>query len=103
VGPGPRVQVGWGSKVQLVGLRSDFVHLEVCHVLPVFLKSSRRLMVFDYDGTLTAVTDRHESVRASPSSPTPTRLRARAYAWACSTAALRPAAGAAPRAAESGR
>src|SRR5262249_18385630 len=42
----------------------DFVHLEVCNVLPVFLRSKCRLLVFDYDGTLTAVTDRHESVSA---------------------------------------
>jgi len=66
------VQVGWGSNVQLVGLRNDFVHLDVCNVLPSYLHAARRLLVFDYDGTLTAVTDRHESLCA----PRPELLRA---------------------------
>lgn len=48
------VQVGWGSNVRLIGLRSGFSHLEEDEIIASFRGSKRRLLLLDYDGTLTA-------------------------------------------------
>lgn len=47
------VQVGWGSNVKLVGLRSDFTHLEEELVTQAYRRAERRVLLLDYDGTLT--------------------------------------------------
>jgi hypothetical protein len=47
------VQVGWGSNVRLVGLRSDFTHLKEDVLTAYYARSDRRLLLFDYDGTIT--------------------------------------------------
>lgn len=47
------VQVGWGSNVKLMGLRSDFTHLEEEVVTAIYRKTERRVLLLDYDGTLT--------------------------------------------------
>jgi trehalose 6-phosphate synthase/phosphatase len=53
------VQVGWGSNVCLIGLRKNFVHLDAGDINFHFRRASKRLMIFDYDGTLTSETDRY--------------------------------------------
>ena len=45
------VQVGWGSNVKLMGLRSDFTHLEEEVVTAIYRKTERRVLLLDYDGT----------------------------------------------------
>jgi len=47
------VQVGWGSNVKLMGLRSDFTHLDEEIVTATYRKAERRVLLLDYDGTLT--------------------------------------------------
>jgi trehalose-phosphatase len=47
------VQVGWGSNVKLVGLRSDFTHLDEESVTAAYRRAERRVLLLDYDGTLT--------------------------------------------------
>ena len=47
------VQVGWGSNVKLVGLRSDFTHLDEEAVTAAYRRAERRVLLLDYDGTLT--------------------------------------------------
>lgn len=71
------VQVGWGSNVRLVGLRSDFTHLDASALAPVYRRSFVRLMLFDYDGTLTPAQDASTSTSTQP---------AAAAAAACSSA-----------------
>ena len=47
------VQVGWGSNVKLMGLRSDFAHLEEDAITVAYRKANTRVLLLDYDGTLT--------------------------------------------------
>ena len=47
------VQVGWGSNVRLIGLHAGFSHLEESEIVSAFRGSKRRLLLLDYDGTLT--------------------------------------------------
>ena len=47
------VQVGWGSNVKLMGLRSDFAHLEDDMITVAYRRATRRVLLLDYDGTLT--------------------------------------------------
>ena len=47
------VQVGWGSNVKLMGLRSDFAHLEDDSITVAYRKANTRVLLLDYDGTLT--------------------------------------------------
>ena len=47
------VQVGWGSNVKLMGLRSDFAHLEDDAITVAYRKANKRVLLLDYDGTLT--------------------------------------------------
>ena len=53
------VQVGWGSNVSLIGLRKNFHHLNLEDVNMNFRHSHRRVLILDYDGTLTSETDRY--------------------------------------------
>jgi trehalose 6-phosphate synthase/phosphatase len=53
------VQVGWGSNVCLIGLRKNFAHLDSGDINFHFRRASRRLLIFDYDGTLTSESDRY--------------------------------------------
>lgn len=53
------VQVGWGSNVCLIGLRKNFQHLEADDINFNFRRANRRVLIFDYDGTLTSETDRY--------------------------------------------
>eukprot|EP00475_Leptophrys_vorax_P020534 TRINITY_DN28121_c0_g1_i1.p1 TRINITY_DN28121_c0_g1~~TRINITY_DN28121_c0_g1_i1.p1 ORF type:complete len:914 (-),score=227.25 TRINITY_DN28121_c0_g1_i1:77-2797(-) len=48
------VQVGWGSNVRLIALRTGFQHLEDQDITPDYRGSRSRLLLLDYDGTLTA-------------------------------------------------
>lgn len=48
------VQVGWGTNVRLIGLHSGFSHLEEQDIIPSYRASSQRLLLLDYDGTLSA-------------------------------------------------
>ena len=48
------VQVGWGSNVRLIALRAGFQHLEDQDITPDYRGSRSRLLLLDYDGTLTA-------------------------------------------------
>jgi len=47
------VQVGWGSNVKLMGLRSDFAHLDEDSITVAYRKANTRVLLLDYDGTLT--------------------------------------------------
>lgn len=47
------VQVGWGSNVKLMGLRSDFTHLDEEVVTAAYRRAERRVLLLDYDGTVT--------------------------------------------------
>ncbi len=47
------VTVGFGSSVRLVGLRSDFSHLKEEALTNAYSKSDSRILIFDYDGTIT--------------------------------------------------
>lgn len=53
------VQVGWGSNVSLIGLRKNFHHLNPDDINVHFRRAHRRILIFDYDGTLTSETDRY--------------------------------------------
>lgn len=44
------VQVGWGSNVKLMGLRSDFTHLDEEAVTAAYRRAERRVLLLDYDG-----------------------------------------------------
>jgi len=44
------VQVGWGSNVKLMGLRSDFTHLDEEVVTAAYRRAERRVLLLDYDG-----------------------------------------------------
>lgn len=62
------VQVGWGSNVRLVGLRSDFTHLDHAVVTRAYQASAQRVLLLDYDGTLTpAQPQSTESSHVAPS------------------------------------
>ncbi|XXQ30936.1 Trehalose-phosphatase [Plasmodiophora brassicae] len=51
------VQVGWGSGVRLIGLKADFKHLQEADIVSSYRSSKHRLLLFDYDGTLTTSID----------------------------------------------
>lgn len=53
------VQVGWGSNVSLIGLRKNFHHLSPEDINIQFRQAHGRILIFDYDGTLTSETDRY--------------------------------------------
>jgi hypothetical protein len=83
------IQVGWGSNVSLIGLRKNFVHLDAddinfhfrhglfliiyfvsyytffsfytfcLYYTFYFRRGHRRILILDYDGTLTSETDRY--------------------------------------------
>jgi trehalose 6-phosphate synthase/phosphatase len=48
------IQVGWGSNARLIALNTGFSHLEESEVTPAYRASKKRLLLLDYDGTLTA-------------------------------------------------
>ena len=48
------VQVGWGSNVRLIGLHADFRRLDIGEINASYRKYKRRLLLLDYDGTLTS-------------------------------------------------
>ena len=48
------VQVGWGSNVRLLGVRSDFMHLDEGQIAVAYRKCYKRILLLDYDGTLNA-------------------------------------------------
>lgn len=48
------IQVGWGSNARLIALNSGFSHLEESDITPAYRSSKKRLLLLDYDGTLTA-------------------------------------------------
>lgn len=48
------VQVGWGSNARLIALSSGFSHLEDADITPHYRGSKKRLLLLDYDGTLTS-------------------------------------------------
>lgn len=52
------VSVGFGSCAKLVGLKSNSMHLDDHSVLSSFKHCTRRFFFVDYDGTLTAPSDR---------------------------------------------
>lgn len=52
------VQVGFGSSARLVGLKSNFKHLRDHDLIMAYKKCGHRVFFIDYDGTLTAPTDR---------------------------------------------
>lgn len=47
------VQLGWGSNTKLIGVRSDFAHLDETPVTAAYRQADRRVLLLDYDGTLT--------------------------------------------------
>jgi hypothetical protein len=49
------LQVGFGSSVRLVGLRSDFTSLKEEVITACYSKSDQRILIFDYDGTITTI------------------------------------------------
>jgi len=67
------VQVGWGSNVKLMGLRSDFTHLDEEAVTATYRKAERRVLLLDYDGTLTP--SEKTATRSKLVGPTPTVKR----------------------------
>jgi len=70
------VQVGWGSNVKLMGLRSDFTHLDEELVTAAYRRAERRVLLLDYDGTLTsAEKTAHKSRLMGPSSKVKRLLR----------------------------
>jgi trehalose 6-phosphate synthase/phosphatase len=50
------VQLGWGTNLRLVALRSDFSLLDADKVVPRYRNVSQRILIFDYDGTLNSGT-----------------------------------------------
>ena len=68
------VQVGWGSNVKLMGLRSDFAHLEDDAVTTAYRKAGKRVILLDYDGTLTPLEKSSEASRLIHPSATIKRI-----------------------------
>lgn len=59
------VQVGWGSNVRLVGLRSDFSHLDEDMINTAYQTCTKRIFLLDYDGTLTPNTKKKSNNKPS--------------------------------------
>ena len=68
------VQVGWGSNVKLMGLRSDFAHLEDDAITTAYRKAGKRVILLDYDGTLTPLEKSSEGSRLIHPSATIKRI-----------------------------
>ena len=68
------VQVGWGSNVKLMGLRSDFAHLEDDAITTAYRKARRRVILLDYDGTLTPLEKSSEGSRLIHPTPAIKRI-----------------------------
>lgn len=59
------LQVGDGSNSCLVGLRQDFRHVDLQQLTYQFRTAKHRIIITDYDGTLTSETDSKASIISS--------------------------------------